>query len=200
MTTPRQIKEALQDWIPAKKLVFRDGWDTRGRSWSGGLRGVVLHDLVGVDQGAIDWTYAPSDSMPYCNSVTTHDRVIVNSCLSVWHSGAGGAWPAAGVPQDQGSFYLWGIEHAVWGKSSSEYSDEMKELTARTICAIRQASDVWPKRFPMSRVIRHASWTDGGAELGLSYWLPTKCRKVDTVRPLAEWRKEARAMWASRKA
>ncbi len=200
MTTPRQLEEALRDWIPAKKLDFRPGWNTRGTAWYGGLRGLIVHDLVGVDQGAIDWTYAPSSPVPYCNSVTTHTKVIVNSCLSVWHAGTGGPWPAAGIPKDQANAYCWGIENAVWGRSVDEYSDEMRDLTSRTICAVREAAGIWPRRAPFSRVVRHASWTDGGSELGMTYWLPTRGRKVDTKLPLSTWRADARARWKSGRA
>jgi hypothetical protein len=199
MSDAKTIKAALLDWIGSKHLEFKPGWDTRGRPWSGGLRGVIVHDLVGVDQGAVDWTYAPQESMPYCNSVTTQDKVVVNSVLSCWHSGLGGPWPAVGVPQDQGSYFLWGIEHTTWG-AVDDITDLQAELTAKTICALKEAAGpkAWPNRRPFTRVIRHASWTDGGAELGLNYWLRTKGRKVDTKRPLADWREDARAMWKTR--
>ena len=205
MSDPLTIAAALLDWIGPKRLEFKPGWDKRGRPWSEGLRGVIVHDLCGVDQGAIDWTYAPQESMPYCNSVTTSGlnagpaRVIINSALSCWHSGLGGPWPAAGVPQDMGSYYLWGIEHNTWGQID-DITDAQAELTAKTICALKEAAGAkaWPNRRPFSRVIRHASWTDGGPELGLSYWLRTKGRKVDTQRPLADWRADARAMWKTR--
>jgi hypothetical protein len=199
MTTPAKIKEALIDWVGAKHLVFKPGWDTRGRPWSGGLRGVIVHDLVGTDQGAIDWTYAPGEQYPYCNSVTTHDKVIVNSALSCWHSGLGGPWPAVNIPQDQGHLFLWGIEHNIWGRNLNEYSPTMLDLTAKTLCALRDVTgNEWGRRAPFSRVIRHASWTDGGRELGLDYWLRTKGRKVDTLRPLRDWREDARTAWRSR--
>lgn len=205
MTTPRQVREALQDWIPADRLEFRAGWDRRGRPWAQGVRGVMVHDLVGVDQGAIDWTYAAGQSFPFCNSVTAQypdgrAKVIVNSVLSCWHSGTGGPWPAAGVAKDTAHLSVWGIEMNVWGKSVAEYSDAMIDLTTRTVCAIREVSEVWPRLRPWSRLIRHASWTDGGPELGLTYWLPTRGRKVDTVRPLADWRRDARRVWAGRAA
>ena len=196
--TPKDYQTALKDWL-GKRVTFKRGWNTRGREWAGGMRGVIVHDLCGVDQGAIDWTNAPQEDMPYCNSVTTYDKVVVNSVLSVWHSGLGGPWPAAGVPQDQGSYYLWGIEHTTWGQVD-DITDEQADMTARTICALREVAGVkaWPNRRAWSRVIRHASWTDGGKELGLNYWLRTKGRKVDTQRPLAERRADARDMWATR--
>ena len=195
--TPAELKAALIKWVGKKNLVFKPGWDKRGRQWAEGLRGVIVHDLVGVDQGAIDWTNAAGEQYPYCNSVTTVDgKVIVNSVLSVWHSGTGGPWPKAGVPKDQAHLFTWGIEHAVWGKNVNEYSEAMLDATARTICAVREAAgDAWPKRGPWQRVIRHASWTDGGKDLGLDYWLPTRGRKVDTVRDLFGWRRDASNIW-----
>ena len=195
--TAKEIRASLVKWLGRNNVTFKPGWDKRGRQWSGGLRGLIVHDLVGVDQGAIDWTYAAGESMPYCNSVTTKDgKVIVNSVLSCWHSGLGGPWPAANIPKDQGHIYLWGIEHAVWGRSVDEYTPAMLDATAKTVCAIREvAGSGWPSRSPWKRLIRHASWTDGGRELGMDYYLPTRGRKVDTVRPLAEWRKDAAEMW-----
>ena len=200
MSTPQEIRTALLDWVGKKNLVFKDKWDTRGRPWSGGLRGVIVHDLVGVDQGAIDWTYAAGEAMPYCNSVTTKEgKVIINSVLSCWHSGLGGPWPAAGVPQDKGSYFLWGIEHNTWGKVD-DITEEQALATAKTIGALREvAGKAWPTRRPWSRIIRHAGWTDGGSELGLNYWLPTKGRKVDTARPLKAWREDARDAWTAKK-
>lgn len=195
--TPAEVKKSLIKWLGKNNVVFKPGWDKRGRSWSGGVRGVMVHDLVGVDQGAIDWTNAAGESMPYCNSVTTADgKVIINSVLSVWHSGAGGPWPKADVPKDQASYFIWGIEHAVWGKKLDEYTPAMVDATAKTVCAIREvAGDAWPKRYAWQRLVRHASWTDGGKELGLSYYLSTRGRKVDTLRDLVLWRKEARDCW-----
>ncbi len=196
MADAATIQAALIDWLGKKNVTFKAKWDSRGRPWSGGLRGVMVHDLVGVDQGAIDWTYAAGESMPYCNSVTLKDgKVVVNSALSVWHSGLGGPWPAASIPQDQGSYFLWGIEHQTWG-TIDDITDAQAEATAKTICALREAAGkAWPQRSPFTRVIRHASWTDGGSELGLNYWLRTKGRKIDTARPLKNWREDARAMW-----
>ncbi len=198
--TPAEIKASLIKWLGKSNVTFKPGWDKRGRPWSNGLRGLIVHDLVGVDQGAIDWTYAAGESMPYCNSVTTVDgKVIVNSVLSCWHSGTGGPWPAAGVPKDMGSYYLWGIEHAVWGKNVNEYTPKMLDATAKTVCAIREvAGNAWPRRGPWKRLIRHASWTDGGKELGLSYWLPTRGRKVDTIRDITSWRQDAAAAWRNK--
>lgn len=208
MSSPAAIREALLDWLGPKRLTFKPGWDTRGRPWVGGIRGVIVHDLVGVDRGAVDWTYAAGELMPYVQSVVGRPEsgpgmdghVIINTALSCWGSGAGGPWPAANIRQDQAHLFIWQIEHATWGRVD-DITDRQAESTARMICAIREvAGTSWPSRRPWSRVIRHASWTDGGPELGLTYWLPTRGRKVDTKRPLRDWRTEARARWDTGKA
>lgn len=194
----KNAKKVLIKWLGKNNVEFKSGWDKRGDQWVGGApRAVMNHDLVGVDQGAIDWTNAAGELKPYCNAVVTHDKVIINSVLAVFHSGLGGPWPKAGVPANVGSWYIWGTEHAVWGKKLDEYSPEMLGLSARLTCAVKEiAGTSWPEgRGTWSRLIRHASWTDGGPELGMRSWLPTRSRKVDTLRPLLAWRQDAKNCW-----
>jgi hypothetical protein len=196
--TPQEIKAAILDWIPSERVEFRSGWKTRGRPWTYGIRGVVEHHLSGTGDGAVDWCQQVGTSdYPYCNNVTRRDgRIVVMSALSAWGSGAGGPWPAAGVPQDRGHEYLWQNEHESWG-TKQDFTDEMWESSTLLNCALRQVAEV--QAFPnFRRLVNHASWTNGGRDLGLTYNFATYGRKNDTLYPVSEFRRRANAAWKTR--
>lgn len=194
--TAAQVRRALEKWVPADRLEFWPGWDRRGRPWSGGIRGVIQHHIAGVGDGAVKWCDGKSSGFayPFCNVVIRRDgTVIVMSVLSAWGSGRGGPWPRAGIARDQAHLYTWQIEFESWGRKE-DFTPQMIDSGARVNCAIRDVAGA--KAFPnFRRLIRHADWTDGGVPLGLTYWLPTRGRKNDTIRPAVEFRKEARRRW-----
>ncbi|MEN6306039.1 MAG: hypothetical protein ABFD96_25160, partial [Armatimonadia bacterium] len=99
--TPREIKVALRDWVPANLLIFRPGWKDRGRPWTYGIRGLMVHHWAGTGDGGQEWMEQRSSQYPYCNNTIRRDgRVMIVSALSAWHSGLGGPWGRAGVPKD----------------------------------------------------------------------------------------------------
>lgn len=195
--TPKDIKTALLDWLGSDRVVFADGWKTRGRPWTYGIRGVVEHHWAGVGDGGLEWMTARDGAYPYCNSAIRRDGVVhVLSALSAWGSGVGGGWPAAGVPKDLGHLYLWQTEFESWGKTQ-DFTEAMWESQALHDCALREVAG--PEAFPnFRRLINHASWTNGGRDLGLSYNLPTYGRKNDTLYPVSEFRRRANAAWKTR--
>ena len=197
--SPNEIRDALRDWLPKTRLSFERGWNTRGRPWSGGIRGVVVHHWAGMGDGGAAWMAQHGTSAyPYCNAIVRRDgRVRVLSALSAWHSGTGGPWEKAGIPKDVGHLYLWGIEMEGPLPTTRYGVDDMTPAqwgnTARMICAIREVAG--PEAFPgWSRVIRHGDWTDGTAGVSSSP-LPTRGRKNDVWRPTKEIRKLARDRW-----
>lgn len=194
--TAKEIRQSLVKWLGKDRLVWRDGWDTRGRPWQHGLRGVVEHHLVGVGDGAVDWCSGHSMGLQYpaCNAVIRRDgSVHVFSVLSANHSGLGGPWPAAGVPKDMGSHYLWGTEFESWGRVQ-DFTPAMLDAQARMDCALREVAG--KEAFPsFRRLVNHKGWTNGGLELGMIAKLPTYGRKNDTLYDAAVFRKNARARW-----
>ena len=193
-----QVAEALRDWVPEKKLIFRPGWDTRGRPWSYGIRGCMVHHCAGMGDGGQEWMEARGGSYPYCNSTVRRDgRVMVLSALSAWHSGTGGPWERAGVPKDAAHLMVWGIEMEGPLPSTPYGEDDMTEQqwrnTARVICAIREVAG--PEAFPnFQRVIRHGDWTDGTNGVA-SYTLPTVGRKNDVWAATPFIRRLAKDRW-----
>ena len=67
--TPKDIKKALRKWVPRSKLSFASGWKTRGRPWSYGIRGVMVHHWAGTGDGGQTWMEARDGAYPYCNNV-----------------------------------------------------------------------------------------------------------------------------------
>lgn len=196
--TPAQIREAILDWMPANKVSFDREWNTRGRPWEYGLRGAVEHHISGVGDGAVEWCDGRSEgyNYPCCNEVVRRDgSVIIMSALSCWHSGKGGPWPAYGVPKDLGHLMLWGREHESWG-TKQDFTDEMFDSTARMDSALRQVSN-WEN---FNHLINHKGWTDGGPEMGLSYYHPTRGRKNDTLYDISVFRTNAQKMWETKHA
>jgi hypothetical protein len=141
---------------------------------------------------------ARDGAYPYCNSAIRRDgKVYVLSALSAWGSGVGGPWPAAGIPKDLGHLYLWQTEFESWGRGQ-DFTDGMWEAQALQDCALRDVAG--PDAFPnFRRLINHASWTNGGRDLGLTYNFATYGRKNDTLYPVREFRSRANAAWKARK-
>ena len=198
MNTPtaRQVEKSLARWLPKGRLELWQGWKSRGRPWSGGIRGVIQHHIAGVGDGAVKWCDGTSSgsAYPFCNVVIRRDgTVILMSALSAWGSGTGGPWPRAGIPKDAAHLYTWQIEYESVGLVD-DFTPEMIDSGARVNCAIREVAG--PEAFPdFRRLARHADWTNGGRPLGLSYWLPTYGRKNDTIRPASDFRREANRRW-----
>jgi hypothetical protein len=205
--TPKEIKTALRDWIPSRLLTFRPGWKTRGRPWSYGIRGSMIHHWAGIGDGGQEWMEARDGAYPFCNATvrrgtgTSKDgEVMVVSALSAWHSGLGGPWARAGVPKDVAHLMVWGIEME-GPLSSTKYgvddmTDAQWESTARMACAIREVAG--PEAFPnFSRAVRHADWTDGTAGVA-SYTLPTVGRKNDVWRDTKSIRRMMNRAWKTR--
>lgn len=201
---PTEIKEALQDWIPSdSKLIFRPGWKTRGRPWTNGIRGAMLHHWAGMGDGGQAWMEQVGTSdYPYCNSTVRRDgRIMVLSALSAWHSGTGGPWARAGVPRDLAHLSVWGIEMegpkpgTPYGKD--DMTDEQWKSVSQLVCALRDVAgkDAFPN---FSRVIRHRDWTDGTGGVA-QYDLPTIGRKSDVYRGIRPIREEAVKRWRSRR-
>lgn len=193
----REIRQSLVKWLGKDRVVWRDGWDTRGRPWEHGLRGVVEHHLAGVGDGAVDWLSGESMGYQYpaCNACIRRDGTVhVFSVLSANHSGTGGPWPRAGVPANVGSYYLWGTEFESWGRVP-DFTKPMWDAQARLDCALREVAgkDAFPS---FRRLINHKDWTDGGPGLGMVSWLPTRGRKNDTLYGYQEFRRNARERWS----
>lgn len=200
--TPAEIATAFKDWLPASKLKFADGWNTRGRPWAYGIRGAMVHHWAGIGDGAQAWMEARDGAYPYCNNTVRRDgTVIVLSALSAWHSGAGGPWNKAGVPKDAAHLMVWGIEMEGPLPGCKYGVDDMTESqwknTAKVICALREVAG--KEAFPnFQRVIRHADWTDGTAGVSEAP-LPTKGRKNDVWAETQFIRRLARERWTQRR-
>ena len=202
--TPKEIKAALKDWLPADLLVFRPGWKERGRPWSYGIRGLMVHHWAGTGDGGQQWMEARAGSYPYCNSTirrgtdTSKDgQVMVVSALSAWHSGLGGPWGRAGVPKDVAHLMVWGVEME-GPLSSTKYgvddmTDAQWDSLTKVVGAIREVAG--PEAFPNNqRVIRHADWTDGTAGVA-NFTLPTVGRKNDVWRDTKSIRQMCNRAW-----
>jgi hypothetical protein len=202
--TPKEIKTALRDWVPSGLLTFRPGWKDRGRPWTYGIRGAMVHHWAGTGDGGQSWMEARDGAYPFCNATvrrgtgTSKDgEVMVVSALSAWHSGLGGPWGRAGVPKDLAHLMVWGIEME-GPLSSTKYgvddmTDAQWDSTARMACAIREVAG--PEAFPnFQRAIRHADWTDGTAGVA-NFTLPTVGRKNDCWRPTKDIRRQMNQTW-----
>ena len=90
---------------------------------------------------------------------------------------------------------MWQNEFESWGREK-DFTDAMWKSQAVLDCAIREVagSEAFPS---FARLINHKGWTDGGAELGLDYYLPTRGRKNDTLYDIAEFRTRADALWTA---
>ena len=55
--SPENIAAAIEKWakLAGVRVVRASGWNTRGRRWSYGLRGVVEHHWAGVGDGGVSW-------------------------------------------------------------------------------------------------------------------------------------------------
>jgi hypothetical protein len=194
--SPNVIADAIEKWAKVAGVTVRRaaGWNTRGRAWSHGIRGVVEHHWAGVGDGGLAWMEARNGAYPFCNAAIRRDGTIhILSALSAWGSGTGGPWPNAGVPVNQGHLYLWQNEFESWGRSQ-DFTDEMWKAQAAIDCALREVAGA--DSFPdFTRLINHRGWTDGGAELGLTYWLPTRGRKPDTLYDISVFRNNAEKLW-----
>lgn len=200
--TPNDISTAIKDWVPAKQLSFAAGWNTRGRPWSYGIRGAMVHHWAGIGDGAQAWMEARDGAYPYCNNTVRRDgRVIVLSALSAWHSGTGGPWNKAGVPKDAAHLMVWGVEMEGPLPGCKFGVDDMTEAqwesTTNVLCAIRQVAGV--AAFPnFQRVIRHGDWTDGTHGVSEAP-LPTIGRKNDVWADTKFIRRLARKRWSERR-
>lgn len=194
--TANEVIASIKKWgkRAGVRVTVDGGATTRGRRWSYGINGVVEHHWAGVGDGGLQWMAARDGSYPYCNAaVRRSGEIVVLSALSAWGSGVGGPWPAAGVPKDVGHLYLWQTEYESWGKQE-DFTDEMWKAQAALDCAIREVSG--EDQFPdFSRLINHRGWTDGGPELGLDYWLPSRWRKNDTLYDIERFRVNAQSLW-----
>lgn len=206
--TVKDIKEALLDWVPENLLVFRPGWKTRGRPWSYGIRGIFFHHWAGTGDGGQEWMEQRGTSTyPYCNSTirrgtdsSKDGQVMVLSALSAWHSGTGGPWERAGVPQDLAHLMCWGMEMEGPLPSTKygvdDMTDKQWESAVNVACAIRQAAGA--EAFPnFQRAIRHADWTDGTNGVA-SYTLPTVGRKNDVYADTRDIRRRCKQAWAAK--
>jgi hypothetical protein len=197
MASATTLRKSLRKWAKNYGVTVTEEHDalTRGRAWYGdGPRGVVEHHWAGVGDGAAAWMAARNESTyPYCNSLIRRDGTIhVLSYLSVWHSGTGGPWTAAGVPKDQGSYYLWGTEFESWGRVK-DFTPEMWRAQAVLDCALREAAG--EEAFPnFRRLINHKDWTNGSAGVA-SYRLSTYGRKNDTLYDASDFRRNANKLW-----
>lgn len=200
--TPNDIATALKDWVPADKLSFASGWNTRGRPWSYGIRGAMVHHWAGIGDGGQAWMEARNGAYPYCNNTVRRDgRVIVLSALSAWHSGTGGPWNRAGVPKDAAHLMVWGVEMEGPLPGCKFGVDDMTReqwaATSRVLCAIREVAG--KAAFPnFQRVIRHGDWTDGTAGVSEAP-LITKGRKNDVWADTKFIRRLAKERWERRR-
>ena len=198
MNTPNagDVITVIKKWATRAgvNVVVHEGAHKRGRAWQYGIRGCVEHHWAGVGDGGLEWMTAINGSYPYCNAaIRTDGTIYVLSALSAWGSGSGGPWPAAGVPKDAGHLYLWQNEFESWGREK-DFTDAMWKAQAAIDCALREVAG--EEAFPdFTRLINHAGWTDGGPEMGLDYYLPTRGRKNDTLYPIVRFRENAQALW-----
>lgn len=193
--TPAEVRSALADWLPARKLQVDSGWDTRGRKWSYGIRGAVVHWWAGEGDGGQQWMHdGEGGAYPYCNAVIRYDgRVVIESALSAWGSGAGGPWNKAGVPKDAGHLMLWQWELEGGMNGIDNMTDAQWQSLARGNCALRQVAGV--EAFPnFQRIIRHKDWTDGTGGVSKEP-LPTLGRKQDVSKDIGLIRREAKDRW-----
>lgn len=193
---PGEVIEAIKKWAVRADVpvVVHRGAHTRGRPWSGGIRGCVEHHWAGVGDGGLEWMAALDGAYPYCNAAIRRDgTIVILSALSAWGSGVGGPFDAAGVPKDQGHLFMWQNEFESWGREK-DFTDEMWKAQAAIDCAIREVAG--EEAFPsFKRLINHKGWTDGGSELGLDYYLPSYGRKNDTLYNIDEFRVNAQELW-----
>ena len=194
--TAREVRAALERWLPTRRLEYRDGWDERGRLWTYGIRAVVAHHTASPpgDEGAREWFEARGeDQYPYANALVLIDgSVRILSALSCWGSGAGGPWTRAGVPAD--ALHLMGFQVEI---ESAGVVDDLKDRQvlqlARIACAIREVAG--RAAFPnFTRLIRHKDWTDGTSGVSDTP-LPTAGRKSDVIRDIRDLRQPARIIW-----
>ena len=201
--TPDQIATSFKDWLPKSKLIFRPGWNTRGRPWSYGIRGAMIHHWAGTGDGGQEWMEARGEAYPFCNATVRRDgRVMVISALSAWHSGTGGPWNKAGVPKDAAHLMVWGFE--MEGPMSGckygvdDMTDAQWKNLSKAICALREVAG--PEAFPnFQRVIRHGDWTDGTNGVSEAP-LPTIGRKNDVWADTKFIRRMAKDRWEQRQA
>lgn len=193
--TPQDIRRSIEKWAKRNNIttIFEPGWDTRGRRWTYGIRGVVEHHWAGTGDGGYQWMQARDGAYPYCNAAIRRDgRLCILSALSAWGSGTGGPWAAAGVPKDLGHSYLWQTEFESWGKEQ-DFTPEMWKAQAVLDCAIREVAG--KEAFPnFKRLINHKDWTDGTAGVSPTP-LPTVGRKNDTLYDARVFRDNAKALW-----
>lgn len=201
--TPDQIAVAFKDWLPKSKLIFRPGWNTRGRPWSYGIRGAMVHHWAGSGDGGQEWMEARGEAYPFCNATVRRDgRVMVISALSAWHSGTGGPWNRAGVPKDAAHLMVWGFEMEGPMPGCKYGVDDMTEAQwknlSKAICALREVAG--KEAFPnFQRVIRHGDWTDGTNGVSETP-LPTLGRKNDVWADTPYIRRLAKERWQQRNA
>ena len=201
--TADEVRDALQDWIKSSRnITFATGWNTRGRPWSNGIRGTMIHHWAGVGKGALQWMgQVGTSTYPYCNvAVERSGHVTVWSALSAWHSGVGGPWSKAGVPKDLAHLSVFGVEMEGPLSGTPYGTDDMTEKqwkrVAQINCAIREVAgaDAFPN---FRRVIRHRDWTDGTAGVSKNP-LPSVGRKNDVWRDIKPIRQEAKARWLTK--
>jgi len=193
--TPAELKTAYKD-VFGDNVSFAKGWSYRGRNWSYGVRGVVEHHTAGVGDGLIPYmlnkgsNFPRDGKYPFCNEFARRDgSLVVLSAKSAWHSGRGGPWSRYGVPKDLGHLMLWGREIESKGLNR-DFTDEQMDTVHKADAALSELLG-W-KASDFKRIINHRGWTDGGYELGVTYYLPTKGRKVDTRYPATTFRNGAR--------
>ncbi len=170
--TPLTILTALRDH--GLNPVLWPGWQDRGRTWQFGLRALVDHHTSGVGSGVVEWCHNTSGRYPYVNAFVGRDgRYHLLGALSCWGSGAGGPWPGVAA-KDSLHLVAWQTEVESWG-SVKDFTGAQFEALGRGNAALVDLG------VPAEHEVNHRGWTDGGPELGLTYWFPTRGRKPDTL-------------------
>jgi len=169
--TPAAIRDALRDH--GLHPVLLPGWDTRGRPWSAGLRGVLDHHTAGVN--SLGYLRNLRGRYPFVQAHIAKDGTYsVLTALSSWGSGQGGPWRAAGIPRDLAHLYLWQVEVESLGRRP-DFTDAQLDALGRGNAAILDLAGL-----PRGREINHRDWTDGSGGVSAAA-LPTRGRKVDTL-------------------
>jgi hypothetical protein len=163
MSFDDDLRESLQQRIPANRLHFLDGWRSEWyrSGWAGGRPlALVLHHTAGAatssqkkahdgnqhgaNDGQIDYVNRhPSYGMPA--SAFTIDRdgcIFVNAAWPCYHAGEGSfrgtEWASLGCPDDSANSYCMGVECVDKGQSTT-FTVAMKQAVALLAVSLADA-------------------------------------------------------------
>jgi hypothetical protein len=138
-----------------------DGWRSRGRPYAFNPRAVIAHHTAsGRDSGnfasrGIVTTGRSDLPGPLCQFLLGRDgTVLIIAGGYANHAGYGG--PRAGIPEDQGNSYTYGIEAENNG-IGEPWSDRQLQAYYRLCAALLD----WMHIYDVSKVFAHKEWAPG---------------------------------------